>query len=77
MIIQKEVEDILKQIPGTLYGQAINAYLTQARDELDSVTKITTFEELLGKQYAIKVIDELFKFMDNKKVETKNKNQYI
>lgn len=77
MIINKDVEDILKQIPGTLYGQALTVLLEQYKAELNNVNKITTMDELLGKQYALKLIDDIFKFMDNKRVETKNKNQYI
>ena len=77
MIVPQDVEEILKQIPGTLYGQALNVYLGQAREELNDITKITTFEELLGKQYSLKVINDLFKIMENNKVETKIKNQYI
>lgn len=76
MIIDKNTEDTLKQMSKTIYGQALISYLDQARKELDSVSKTRTFDELLGKQYAIKVIDDLFVFMGDREVSTKPKNQY-
>lgn len=77
MVIPKEVEDILSQIPGTLYGQALRALLDQWKEEMNNVKTIKTIEELIGRQDAIKLVDDLFKFMDNKRVENKSKNQYV
>jgi len=77
MTIKPEIKEKLEQLQNTPYGQALLVYLEQYKEELNSINKIITFEELLGKQYALKLIDEMFKFMDNKRVEVKSKNQYI
>jgi len=77
MIIDKNIEDTLKQIPSTVYGMALTKYLEQYKGELNNVETIKTNEELLGRQFALKLIKDLFKFMGEKKVETPNKNQYV
>jgi hypothetical protein len=77
MIIPTDIEKILQQIPGTLYGQALNVMLEQWKSEMNNVKTINTIEELNGRKYALTLVDDLFKFMELKKVENTGKNQYI
>ena len=77
MIINPEVEEILQQLPGTIYGQALVAFLELEYAELNNLKTIKSYDELLGRQYAEKVIEDLFKFMGERKVVIKSKNQYI
>lgn len=76
MIIEPDIKEKLEQLNNTPYGIAIKVYLGKAREEINDVKTMSTFDELLGRKYALKYIDELFSFMGEKKVETRSKNQY-
>ena len=76
MIISPEINELLQQLPRTAYGQALIKFLNQAKEELNNVKTIESWDETLGRKSAIKMIDDLFSFMGEKKVEIKNKNQY-
>jgi hypothetical protein len=77
MIIPDNISETLKQMNQTNFGQALKKVLEQKKEELNDVSTIKTLDELLGRQHAIKLIDDIFNFMQDKKVEVINKNQYI
>jgi len=76
MIITPEINELLQQLSRTAHGQALIKFLNQAKEELNNVKTIESWDETLGRKSAIKMIDDLFSFMGEKKVEIKNKNQY-
>ena len=77
MIIEQRIQDGLKQIKESPQGHALVSYLEQAKQEMNNIKSIESWEEVLGRKFALKVIDDLFIFMEDKKVEVKSKNQYI
>lgn len=76
MILPKEVTEKLQQLPKSLYGSALILMLEQTREELNDVKTIESWEEALGRKFALKFIDDLFSFMGEKKVEPRSKNIY-
>lgn len=76
MIIDQQTKETIGNLNNTPYGVALKVYLEKAREEINDVKTMSTLDELLGRKYALKYIDELFSFMGEKKVETKSKNQY-
>jgi hypothetical protein len=76
MIIPKELADTLQELNGTYYGQALRQVLEMKKNEWNNVKTIESWEETQARKFAIIFIDELFSFMEQKKVETKSKNQY-
>lgn len=76
MIIEKNLQEKLVQLSQSPLGFALIAYLEQAKKEMNDISTIQSFEELQGRKFAQKVIDDLFYFMGEKKTEIKNKNQY-
>jgi hypothetical protein len=77
MIIDENTNNLLKELPKTSHGQALVRFLNQAKAEMNNVKTITSWDEALGRKNAVKVIDDLFSFMEEKKVEQVSKNQYI
>lgn len=76
MILDQQTKEALENLNNTPYGAALKAYLEKAKGEINDVKTMNTIDELLGRKYALKYIDELFSFMGEKKVEVRNKNQY-
>jgi hypothetical protein len=77
MIIEPQTKELLEQLPQTSHGKALIKFLDQVKEELNDISTLQSWEETIGRKNAIKMIDDLFKFMEPKKVEIKNKNQYI
>ena len=76
MIITPEINELLQQLPRTAHGQALIKFLNQVKEELNNVKTIESWDEALGRKSAIKMIDDLFSFMGEKKKEVISKNQY-
>lgn len=76
MIISNQIQEKLKQIKESPQGFALIEYLNQAKKEMNDVKTMQSWDEVQGRKFALKVIEDLFAFMEDKKVETKNKNQY-
>lgn len=76
MILRKQVEEVLRELPKTAYGAAMTEFLDEAKKELNDVGSVTSWEETIGRREAIKIINKLFSFLVEKKVEAGGKNQY-
>lgn len=70
-----EQRKILEGMRLTNHGQALQAVLKEKRDELNNVTTCKSWEETLGRKYAVELIDDIFSFM-REKVVTSNKTRY-
>ena len=72
-------QDQLKQLAQSDFGKMLIDYLDEKIKDLGNITKIRTFEELVGRQEAVKVLKELFNFLEKGreiKPEVK-KNDYL
>ena len=75
-MIKKEQLD---QLAKSDFGKILLEYLNQKILEMSNIVKITTYDELLGKQEAVKILKELFSFLEKareNKPETK-KTDYL
>ena len=71
-----ENKKILEELKNTHYGVALNEFLKEKYNYIGDITTIKSWDETLGRQYAVKVIKELFSFMEEQKAQIQNKNQY-
>lgn len=76
MIIEPELKSKLEQIPHSPQGFALLQYLELAQKELKDIETAQSWEEVQGRKFALKVINDLFIFMGEKKVVITSKNQY-
>ena len=76
MIEQKDLEALAK----SPFGLLLLAYLKQESERLRNIDGVKTFEELLGRQEAVKILDKMFKFIENaqqpKETGQQSKNEY-
>lgn len=75
MITPQDLEPLAKSD----FGKLLMEYLKQSISEMSELDKIKSFEEMVGKQEAIKVLKELFSFLESgreQKIE-KTKTNYL
>lgn len=73
MIKSQDLEPLAKSD----FGKLLIEYLRQKISEMGELEKIKSFEEMVGKREAIKILKELFSFLEKgreNKPETKRTN---
>ena len=69
----------LKELAVSDLGKVLMDYLAEKIKEMTDITKIKEYDELLGKQEAVKILKELFSFLERareKQPDTK-KTDYL
>jgi hypothetical protein len=70
---------LLSDLRHSNYGKVLSAYLEEKYKDIGDITTISgdnIAEETLGRKYALKVLKEIFSFMEEKRSVEKGKNQY-
>ncbi len=65
MIQDKE----LRQLANSDIGITLAKYLDERVKDMSDLSKIKTYDELLGKQEAVKILKELFSFLEKAREE--------
>jgi hypothetical protein len=77
-MIDPKAKEVLEQINSTPYGKALQEFLDDQLTELNDVTKCTSWDDTLGRKYAVGVIENLFNLIKVKKTPPQNnKNNYV
>lgn len=68
---------LLSELDKTPYGKVLRSFLEEELKELNDISKAESWEDTLGRQKAVRIVNKLFSFM-NKEVNKvdKSKNQY-
>jgi hypothetical protein len=78
MRIKPDTRKLLEELAKHHYGRALRDYLETAILELKDVTKAKSWDETLGRQLAVKTLEDLFGVISEKKSPVdKSKNQYV
>ena len=72
-----ETKQLLIELGKSPFGRPLRDYLNEKLTDLDSVSDCKTWEETLGRKHAVELIKNLFVVIEDKRIETKTKNQYI
>jgi hypothetical protein len=75
-MIRPEVKEILGSINGTPFGRALQEFLDDQFEELNDVQACTSWEDTVGRQHAIKILENLFSFMNAKRITNQKQNTY-
>ena len=80
-MITQEHKQLLHDLKNTSYGRALQTYLEEKYTEIGDITSIPNdaniAEETLGRKFALRLLKDLFNFMENKKTVEKSKNPYV
>lgn len=71
MILKPTTTEKLKELSTMVHGTALRELIEATYEELSDVTTIETIEELKGRQFAIKVLDNVFAAVGGFKPPTK------
>jgi hypothetical protein len=76
-MLQPNTVKLLEELKNTQYGKALKEFLDENMKEVGDITQIKSWEEAQGRLFALKVLENLFSFIVEKKI-TKDKptNQY-
>ena len=75
-MITPQHKEILDTMALTPQGRAIAEFIEEEKRRLNDVTTIDTLEEVLGRKRAIEILNKLFAFVREKKIDSSSKNQY-
>jgi len=73
----QEHKQLLQGLTQTNFGQALKVYLEEELAKIGDLSSVKDWEETRGKQIAIKLIKDLFAFMEESKVRPPKPNQYV
>ena len=74
--MNEQIRQLLNELPNTAHGQALGVYLHDQYDKMNDVNLCTSWEDTRGRQIAIKMLEDIFKFMKPDTIITKTKNPY-
>jgi len=75
-MISVDQKKILEQLGSSMYGKVLREYLEEKIKELNDVRTLNSWDEALGRKYAITLIRDLFGIIEEKKETTKQNNPY-
>ena len=68
---------LLEELSRTQHGRALREFLDEKYVEIGNIMESKSWEETLGRQFALNLLKDLFAFMEEKKHTEKTKNQYV
>lgn len=71
-----EQRQLLQELSHTMHGQALKAFLEEQYKVIGDITSCTSWEQTVGRQFAIGVLKDIFSFLEEKKETPKLPNQY-
>lgn len=66
-MITPEQKQVLNDLGKTQQGKVLKEYLSEKYKELNSVLKVTSWEDALGKQKALLILKDLFSILEDEK----------
>lgn len=73
----EEEKQLLRDIWKTTYGRALFKYLELEYNRIGDITTAQSWDEVLGRQYAFKLLKKLFSFGEEEKPKKSNNSQYV
>lgn len=75
-MLKEERQKLLLSLKDTGYGKALIEELDEALQNISDITTIQTWEETLGRKFAIRTIKRIMSFLEPKENKVVNKNQF-
>ena len=71
--VRKLVQEDLKN---TSYGKALEIYLKEEIERMVDITTAEKWEEVLGRQEAVKILKKVFRFLNVENIKPTGKEKY-
>lgn len=74
--MKPEDKKLLEDLSRTSYGKALSTFLDIELKDLKNVSNAKSWDDTLGRQHAVRIIERLFSFMQEKKIVEKSKTDF-
>ena len=71
-----ENKKLLEDLSRTSSGRALSEFLTKELTELKDVSNATSWDDALGRKHAVKIIEKLFAFMEERPKTNTSKTNF-
>lgn len=76
--MNEDVKKMLLELGESDYGDTLREYLDERLEAMEgNLDSVENWEDVLGRRKAKKIIKEIFYFLKPKRIEPKEKNQYV
>jgi hypothetical protein len=75
--LTEDEKRILKDLWKTSYGKVLFKYLEIEYSKIGDITTANSWDEVLGRQHAFKLLKKLFSFGEEEKPPRSNNSQYV
>ena len=75
--MKQETRETLLGIKNSAYGKAIREFLEENLDKIGDINSCESWEETLGRKYALRLLKDLFSFLEDKPDKQSKTNPYI
>lgn len=66
----------LSEMKNSPFGKILNIYLEEKLAQINDIKTCLSWEETLGRKYALQLLRDIFYFLNDTKSTDKNLNQY-
>jgi hypothetical protein len=76
---KEQLNEQMESLAKSQYGGVLLEYIKEKIDLMGKIGSIKTFEELIGKQEAVKILKDIFRFLETKREpesSAPSKNEY-
>ena len=74
--MKPETKKMLHELSKTNYGKVLREFLDVHYASIGNIMDSKSWEEVLGRKFALTMLKELFSFMEDKKIGGVDRNQY-
>lgn len=75
-MLNPQYRELIEGMNKTSQGKALQEFLNEEVLKLNDVRNIETLEEVLGRKRAIEIIDKIFGFLKEKKIDGQSRTSY-
>lgn len=76
-MLSPEKRALLAELSRSSHGEALREYLEECYEEVGDVRKCSSWEDTIGRQHALIVLDGVFSFLTDKQTTQSGKTQYM
>lgn len=75
--MDEQIKKIIQvDLPNSHFGKALEEYLADEIQRMCDITTATKWEEVLGRQEAVKILKKVFRFLNTENIKPTGKQKY-
>ena len=75
--MEERIRKIIQEdLPNSHFGTALEEYLKEEIEKMVDITTAVKWEEVLGRQEAVKILKKVFRFLNVENIKSTGKEKY-